>query len=182
MNNTPHINLNQPQYADPADIMRINESMDIIDAWAEQTDAELTNKVNKSAGWQRFGIEYVNGISATHTDSLRYFMQGNVVIIGGAITIVASTLNAFTVVADLTVPFQITESTLINCTGLVRGTSAGYQDHQRAFRVQSKDGATFPTNELTMLISRPISNDYLAPDGATTPYSFLIEGIGIWQI
>lgn len=38
---TPHLTVPQPQYPDPADIMRISEGMGIIDEWAEQTDATI---------------------------------------------------------------------------------------------------------------------------------------------
>ena len=142
----------------------------------------LNNKVEKSEGWKQFGIEYVNGISAAHGDPLRYYVQGNVVVIGGSVSIVTSTLNNFTAIADLTVPFQLSESILINCTGAIRGASGAYQDHQRALRLQTKDGSIFPTNELTLVATRPISNDYSGPNGATTPYNFVISGVGAWPV
>lgn len=43
MENTEFLGLNQPQYVDPADILRINESMDIIDKWAELTDGRIAS-------------------------------------------------------------------------------------------------------------------------------------------
>lgn len=48
MDKTEHKNLRLPQYPDPADIMEINRNFDDIDAWAEQTDAEIATRLKKS--------------------------------------------------------------------------------------------------------------------------------------